>query len=160
MKIFLIISSIIVVIAGVGVAVKFVGMPVYYEHISPQSQKVYTWTDENGVVHFSDVPFGNPGSDDPSEITEKQYKDYGRDKYYVETEEESARPTHNYKITKKQKKRSSSKGFSLSSLWPFGNRNWERKRNDLLQAHKEISQRNENAAREYNHLSQQAPLIT
>ena len=57
---FFITILILAVIAGLGFVIYKYGVPIFQEHFAPQTKKVYSWTDENGVVHYSDSPVYSP----------------------------------------------------------------------------------------------------
>ncbi len=118
MQKFLISIIIIALLAGLGfLAYKF-GYPIYQETFAPETKKVYQWTDENGNVHFSDVPVYGEDAEGVSDIQEKQYGDYGKDKLHFEDEGESDRPR---KTSRSKSSRASSSSGSSGKRDKDGN---------------------------------------
>jgi len=88
---FFITILIIAIVAGLGFVIYKYGVPIFQENFAPQTKKVYTWTDKDGVVHYSDSPVYSPDdqelSDHP-EVEVKRYKDYGKGKVIIEHDSE------------------------------------------------------------------------
>ena len=90
MKKFFVIVFILAILAGVGYVVLMYGLPYYEENFTTEGKKVYTWTDEDGVVHFSDDPNyqADPNArDDSTNVKSRQFKDYGKDRFVKQQEE-------------------------------------------------------------------------